>query len=302
MRTAFHLALLLGLLASAPAARTQVRLDLIPEAALGCDAPAPLGLRLHADSLETGPSRLRTAAVVGFGVSAAGYELFRRQVLDPRSHEPFAVEFDWTYARWADKPGHAFSTALQTRIWATGYRWAGHSDQTAVLLGGATAFAGMLYYEVLDGFDRGVGFSPPDLGANALGAGLVIAQAYVPPFEAVDLKLSYWPSEGNFCDASCDYEGQTAWLTINPHRLAPASAKDVLPPWLNLAVGYGAREGDVRVGFEESVVYLGLDLELAGLPIRGKVWEALVPWLRMIHLPAPSLRLSPDVGVELLAY
>ncbi|NNF59446.1 MAG: DUF2279 domain-containing protein [Rhodothermaceae bacterium] len=302
MRLSAPFLVLCSLLAAAPAGTAQARLDLIPEAGLGLDAPAPLSLHPLPDSLDAGPSPLRTAGVIGFGVGAAGYELVRRQVIDPRAHDAFTVEYDWSYARWADKPGHAFSTALQTRIWAAGYRWAGHDDQTAALLGGATAFAGMLYYEVLDGFDLGVGFSPPDLGANAVGAGLVVAQALVPPLEAVDLKLSYWPSDGNTCDASCDYEGQTAWLTVNPHRLAPVSARDVLPPWLNLAVGYGARDGDVRFGFDESVVYLGLDLELAGLPIRGKVWEALVPWLRMIHLPAPALRLSPDVGVELLAY
>ena len=76
----------------------------------------------------------------------------------------------------------------------------------------------------------------------------------------------------------------------------------MLPPWLNVAVGYGAREGAVWSGFDQSVVYVGFDFEPAGLPIQGKVWEALVPWLRLVHFPAPALRLSPDVGAELLAY
>jgi hypothetical protein len=244
---------------------------------------------------------VRGAAVLGAGVGAAGYEWARRRYLDPRAAAPFAVEYDWGYARWADKLGHAFSTQVQSELWAGAYRWAGHDAETAAALGAATGFAGMLYYEVLDGFDRGVGFSPPDLAANGVGAGLVAARARWPALDAVRLKWSYWPS-GDPCDMSCDYEGQTTWLAVNPHALAPEAVKRYLPPWLSVAAGYGAREGDVLRGFEENVVYVGLDFEPAGLPFRGKVWDALVPWLRLVHLPAPALRLSPDVGFEALAY
>ncbi|HLT47124.1 MAG TPA: DUF2279 domain-containing protein [Rubricoccaceae bacterium] len=247
------------------------------------------------------PRTGRTLAVLGAGAGAAGYEWTRRRYLQPRPAAPFEVDYDWGYARWADKLGHAFSTGLQAEAWASAYRWAGHDGRTAAVLGAATGFAGMLYYEVLDGFDRGVGFSPPDVAANGVGAGLVAARAYWPALGAVRLKWSYWPS-GDACDASCDYEGQTTWLAVNPHALAPEAARRYLPPWLSVAAGYGAREGDVRTGFAEGVVFVGLDLEPAGLPLRGKVWNALVPILRHVHFPAPALRLSPDVGVEWLAY
>src|SRR5690606_8376861 len=177
-----------------------------------------------------------------------------------------------------------------------------HSTRVAALLGAATAFAGMLWYETLDGFDLGVGFSPPDLAANGVGAGLVAARAYLPALDAVRLKWSYWPS-GDLCDPSCDYEGQTAWITVNPHALAPEAARRHLPPWLNVAAGYGARGGEVRTGFEESIVYLGLDLEPAGLPLSGPVWERVLPLLRLVHLPAPALRFDGNgVAFEPLAY
>ena len=284
---------------------TSLRLVLLGVLLGGAAAPAlaqPAPPESAADSLaRSAPSGPRTAVVLGAGAGAAGYELFRRRVLDPRPHAPFEVAFEGAYARWADKPGHAFSTQVQAQLWAAAYRWAGHEPQAAALLGAPTGFAGMAYYEVLDGFDRGVGFDPSDIAANAAGAALVAAHAYWPDLGAAQLKWSYWPS-GDGCDPSCDYEGQTAWLAINPHALAPDAAKRVLPPWLNVAVGYGARGGDVRAGFEESVVYLGLDFEPAGLPFRGKVWDALVPWLRLVHLPAPALRLSPDLGFEGFAY
>jgi hypothetical protein len=275
---------------------------------LGRAAPLPLGL--HPDTLGAdlplwqvapAPRLGRTAAVLGAGVGAASYEWVRRRHLDPRAAAPFTVAYDWDYARWADKLGHAFSTGVQAELWTSAYRWAGHPPKSAAALGAATGFAGMLYYETLDGFDGGVGFSPPDLAANGVGAGLVAARAYVPALDAVRLKWSYWPS-GDACDASCDYEGQTMWLAVNPHALAPDAAKRYLPPWLNVAAGYGARGGDVRTGFEQGAFYVGLDFEPAGLPFRGKVWDGLVPWLRRVHFPAPALRLSPSVGFEVLAY
>lgn len=249
----------------------------------------------------TDSSAERTAFVAAAGVGVSGYEWVRRRHIDPRPTAPFEVRYDWTYSRWADKLGHAYSTGVQTEAWAAAYRWAGHGDNAAAGLGAVTAFGYMTVYEALDGFDRGTGFDPADIAANAVGAGLVVARAHVPALDAVRLKLSYWPSGGT-CDASCDYAGQTMWLTVNPHALAPESIKDVLPAWLNLAVGYGAREGDVNAGFAESVVYVGFDFEPAGLPLSGPVWETVMPWLRHVHVPAPALRLAPDAGIALFAY
>jgi hypothetical protein len=129
----------------------------------------------------------------------------------------------------------------------------------------------------------------------------VAARAYVPALDAVRLKWSYWPS-GAACDATCDYEGQTTWLAVNPHALAPEAAKRALPPWLSLAVGYGARGGAVQTGFERSVVYVGLDFEPAGLPLSGPVWDRLVPFLRLVHCPAPAHRFGDGVAFDPLAY
>ena len=247
------------------------------------------------------PQFLRTTAVVGVGTGFAVGELFRRTQDNRRLTGPFTVENDWSYTRWADKFGHVFFTHYMSQSFAAGYRWAGYDGRKAAVLGAASGFTGMLYYEVLDGFGRFENFSPIDVAANGIGAGLFAGRAYIPALEHMHLKMSFWPS-GDDCDYTCDYEGQTAWVTVNPHGLAPESAQRYLPPWLNLAVGYGARDSDVRFGYQESVVYVGIDFEPAGLPIEGKVWEALVPWLQFVHLPAPALRLSPDVGFEAFAY
>ncbi len=277
------------------------RLGLVPNGAPDGTGPdsadadtVAASLLRRAPAFSTG----RTAAVLGAGVALAVGETFRRTQDDRRLTGPFTVEADWGYARWADKLGHVYTSGFFTRQFRAAYRWAGMSERDARLAGGASGFGALLYYEMLDGFGRNESFSPPDMAANAVGAGLETLRPVVPALQALTLKMSYWPS-GDGCDAGCDYEGQTAWLAVNPRRLAPGSG---LPPWLSVAVGYGARDGDIHEGFAQSAVYVGLDLEPAGLPFRGPLWEAMLPVLRYVHFPAPALRLAPGVRPVLFAY
>lgn len=246
-----------------------------------------------ADSLRQpgAPSVWGTAAVGGTAVALGVLETRRRSQDDRRLVGPFDVEVEWAYASGADKLGHIISTGVQSEGYAAAYRLAGHSRESAATWGAATAFAWMLHYEVLDGLGRREVFDPSDLAANAVGAGLVAARARVPELKAVRLKVSYWPS-GDSCDATCDYAGQTAWLAVAPSGLVPEA--DWLPPWLGVAVGYGVREGSVSAGgFDEQHLTLALDLEPGGLGLSGPAWDAVLPFLRRIHLPAPGLRLTP---------
>lgn len=247
------------------------------------------------------PELLRTSAVVSIGVAAGISELARRKQDERRLTGPFTVRNDWSYTRSADKFGHVFFTQYLSQLFTTGYRWSGYDDQRAAIIGAASGFTGMLYYELLDGLGSQENFSPIDVVANGVGAGLFAGRAYVPELEHIRLKMSYWPTD-SACQYTCDYEGQTAWITMNPRGLAPESPISVLPDWLNIGIGYGARNGSVSGGFEHSAVYVGLDFEPAGLPIRGRVWDEIVPWLQLIHFPAPALRLAPDLGFEPLAY
>ncbi len=218
-------------------------------------------------------------------------ETARRTQDDRRLTGPFDISAEWAYADGADKLGHMISSGVQAEAYAAAYQLAGHSETSAATWGAATSFAWMLYYEALDGYGRRETFDPTDLAANAVGAGLVAARAHVPALDAARLKISYWPS-GDSCDATCDYGGQTAWLAVTPRALAPEA--EWLPLWLNVAVGYGVREGSVsRGGFDENHVTLALDFEPAGLPLAGPVWEAVLPFLRRVHLPAPGVRLTP---------
>ncbi|MEM1057515.1 MAG: DUF2279 domain-containing protein [Bacteroidota bacterium] len=248
---------------------------------------------MRSDSLVRmgGASTWGTAAIAGSAVVLGALETRRRTQDDRRLVGPFDVEVEWAYADGADKLGHIVSTGIQAEAYAAAYQLAGHSREDAALWGAATSFAWMLHYEVLDGFGRREVFDPSDLAANAVGAGLVAARVRIPELEAVRMKISYWPS-GDTCDATCDYAGQTAWLTVAPRLLAPEA--DWLPPWLGVAVGYGVREGSVgRGGFEENHVTLALDLEPGGLGLSGPVWGTVLPFLRRVHFPSPGVRLTP---------
>jgi hypothetical protein len=266
----------------------------------GSDSPslgfAPFGPdTLLAPPEEGGVSAWRVAAVTGAsaGAALAVMETQRRRWWADRSPE-FRVQNDWAYVRWADKLGHFYAAAVQTRLYRSSLRWAGVPEDQARLWGAVGGFTNQLYYEVLDGYGPIWGFSPGDVVFNTLGVYFAAAQADDPAFDAFFFKASYWPSGWEGKNLLDDYAGQTYWLTASPHRLAPDAAKRYLPPWLNLAVGYGARDRDELDFLTTSVVYVGLDFEPAGLPFRGKVWDALVPVLRHVHFPAPAVRVTPD--------
>ncbi|MEP0547540.1 MAG: DUF2279 domain-containing protein [Rhodothermales bacterium] len=246
--------------------------------------------------------RITAVAGLSAGAGLAVLETQRRRWWADRNPR-FRILNDWDYVRWSDKAGHVYSSSIFTRFYRTSFRWAGLSERDAALWGAGAAWTQMFYYEVLDGFGPLWGFSPGDLAANTLGVGFTTAKEFVPALEPFSVKASYWPSgwEGkNFTD---DYAGQTLWLTANLHGLAPDGAlKEALPEWLNIAVGYGARDLDEREYLTTSTVYLALDIEPTILPFEGKVWDTIAGWLHYGHFPAPGIRLTPRPAFVLVAY
>jgi len=256
------------------------------------------------DALDVQGVRPWRLAIVG-GTAAAGafavMDYQRRRWWADRNPR-FRIMNDWEYVAWADKFGHVFSTSFFSRVYYTSLRWSNVPERDAQFWGAAAGWTQLLYYEILDGFGPEWGFSPGDFLFNTIGATYTFAQWRVPYLQAFDLKVSYWPSgweDKNFTD---DYKGQTWWMTANLNRALPGSLGDAFPPWLNLAVGYGARDLDEREFLTTSHVYLGLDFELRGLPIDHPVWNEVVEWLRYLHLPAPAIRLTPRPTLLLLAY
>ena len=252
---------------------------------------------------EQGYSLGRVALVGGVATGAilAVTESQRRRWWVDRS-PTFRFQEDWNYVRWSDKFGHFFSSSFYSRVYLTSLEWAGLPEAKAELWAAGMAWTNMFYYEFLDGFGPQWGFSTGDLLFNTAGVGFTYAQWQIPELEPYTLKVSYWPSGWEGKNPTDDYAGQTWWATANLHSALPESIGGSIPPWLNLAVGYGARDRDERDFLQTSYVYLGVDLELTALPIDHPVWNAVVKWVRYLHIPAPAIRITPDPAFVPFAY
>jgi hypothetical protein len=153
----------------------------------------------------------------------------------------------------------------------------------------------MLYSEILDGFGSDWGFSPGDLLFNTLGVAFATGQETVPLLQAFEVRVSYWPSGATHGRPVIeDYPGQTYWLTANLHRLS-GGEPSWLPPWLGATVGYAARDPDELHMLQTSVVLVGLDIDVGGIPINHPAWRTFAGIMRYIRVPAPAVRLTQGV-------
>jgi hypothetical protein len=213
---------------------------------------------------------------------------------------PFYFSNDPPYAMHNDKFGHAWFSSMSSDLIRLGYREAGLSNETAAWLGFGFAAGAELMVEVEDGFRAGkpyYGFSFGDASADIAGASLPLLRHYFGDRFVPDLKMSIWPSSayaaGAYGSIFDDNESQFFWLSFD----VPYS-----PDWLNVAVGHGVENLDEvawlpeRHGLQRgSQLYLAPDLDLSGLPIKGKLWEIVSQVLSHIRMPLPALQLAPRV-------
>jgi hypothetical protein len=160
---------------------------------------------------------------------------------------------DWPEWKQVDKVGHTWSAYQLSRLSHVGWEWAGLPHRQQIWLAGLSGFTFQTVIEILDGFSAEWGWSWADFGANAIGSGMFIAQNLAWQEERISFKFSF--HRMNYSDpllnarsdelygASLlermlkDYNGQTYWLSANLKSFFP---KSKLPPWLNIAMGYGA--------------------------------------------------------------
>ncbi len=103
-----------------------------------------------------------------------------------------------------------------------------------------------------------------------------------------------------------DYNAQTYWLSANIKSFMP---KSNMPPWLNIAVGYGAEGlfgGEENIGKNDSGAttfyrpdvkryrqwYLAPDVDLSKIKTNNKVLRFTLGILNIIKFPTPSLEIS----------
>ena len=271
----------------------------------------------------------RLAALTGTGAALhwVGFEYFDRAWYRGEKRDSIRWLHDWsgnTYLH-LDKGGHFMGGLFMASSLTEAYHWVGLGTRSGALAGTLTSWAVLLEIEMRDAYYDQWGFSIPDFAANTLGAAVPLMYALFPAAEVVGFKFSYWPSP-LYLDhderrghgrphteyAIDDYEGMTYWMTLGVGEiLAPRQTR--WPRWLGLALGYGAsgmhgsnvksrgREREyLELPSARSEVFLALDYDLRHLPARGRWWRRLAHEANWLHLPAPAVRLHPDLRLYLI--
>lgn len=215
----------------------------------------------------------------------------------------FKLKNDWDDVLQIDKAGHAFSGYAMAYGFGEGLMAAGIAWEPATIAGGTLGLLYQSYVEMEDGFSEGWGFSLTDMAANAFGSGLYVAQFYSPFLQNFTPKYQYVPpswigvprSSTTWID---DYNSSTMWLSVNLHNLLPERTAAVVPPWLELAFGYGIRADGEKLT-RRFIIAIDYDLRQV-LPEGGHVWNWFRQTLNFVKLPAPAIEFSSGAKFHLL--
>lgn len=222
-----------------------------------------------------------------------------------------------------DKVGHTLGGYQGSKLMISLLKWSGVEKKRAIIQGSLSGFLAMSSIELFDAFGETWGFSIADIGANALGAGLAAGNQAWWNEDRLQLKMSYIrspytqdPDFARLFGSSLpewflkDYNGQTYWLSVRVHSFLPESSfKDKYPPWLNVAVGYGAEglEGGYHIPNGEwrtreyRQLYLSLDLDLSNIKTRSGLLKRILGVVNIIRIPLPALQFDKQ-GVQFLPF
>lgn len=222
-----------------------------------------------------------------------------------------------------DKVGHAWTAYTASHINTRAWQWAGVAPKKALLLGTGTSLAYMLSIEYLDGRSAQWGWSWGDASADVLGAALFASQELTWGEQRIQLKFS--PGYHNYNNDPGlrdradqifgkslperilkDYNAQRYYLSFNLKSLFFQNHN--FPPWLNVAVGYGAEGmfgGYNNVGYDKNgnlvfyrpdikryrQWYLTPDIELSKIKVKSKLLKTIFEVFYFV-VPFPSLEYS----------
>lgn len=220
-----------------------------------------------------------------------------------------------------DKMGHMTTTYTIGYHYMDIMRWTGADENWVKYLGGSMGTIFLTSIEILDGFSTAWGFSWSDMGANALGSGILIGQEALWGEQRIKLRISYSPSglakyrpnllgSGIAEEMLKDYNAQTYWLSANIHSFIP-NQESKFPRWLNVAVGYGGHnmlgafsnpaadsEGNALPQLNRyRQFYFSLDFDLTRIRTKSRVLRSIFRSISIIKIPFPALEFNKN-GVK----
>lgn len=262
---------------------------------------------------------------VAFGSSAtASLFILSQQWYKDYPSTSFHFSNDMNHWEMMDKCGHAWSAYNLTRLSIPLWQQTGIKHVRAVLIAGAAALSYQTAIEVLDGFSAKWGFSWGDMGANFLGVATCVLQEQLWGKQIVHIKMfsagmaRYEPAlreraeylfGKNFTSRLLnDYNAQTYWASVNLNLKVPA--------WLNIAIGYGARNmlGETNNSWTnkgEMVdrsdlgrygrFLISPDIDLSRIKTKKAWLRTLLLVLNAIKIPAPALEFNRQQGFRMHA-
>lgn len=230
---------------------------------------------------------------------------------------PFEFYNDAAGYLQVDKFGHAYGAYLESYIGYKALRWAGASKKKALWFGGTLGFLLQSPIEIVDGFYEGWGFSWSDMAANALGSGIVIGQELLFDEQIMKYKFTFrrspYAKQANGYLGTTfagqilqDYNAHTYWFSIGLNRIIRS---DKIPPWLNIAVGYGAngmfgefenisRWGQVVIPPTQRYrqFLFSLDVDWTKIKTKNRFLNQVFQSMFMLKLPFPALEINTKNG------
>ena len=267
----------------------------------------------QSDSLKVNKKRV---FIVGSSLAVAlgGSYLYVQNSWWSEKQEPFHFDdgADLTYALNVDKVGHFMGGLEAADVFSSSMKWAGMQEEQALWYGAAFGSGLQLAIEMKDAYAPYWGFSKWDLALGSAGSLFPVAQYYNDDLKAINFKFSYYKQsdiyweldrqrgkEPNKYAWQDDYPNQTYWLSVDVNRFTETCC---WPDWLNLAIGFGLddtqylNENNTKMGGNNEW-YIALDYDI---PKMLKKWNSptgkkVKHWLNYIHLPAPTIRISPKL-------
>ncbi|KRO70347.1 MAG: hypothetical protein ABR81_00440 [Cryomorphaceae bacterium BACL11 MAG-121128-bin16] len=267
----------------------------------------------QSDSLKLNKKRV---FIVGSSLAVAlgGSYLYVQNSWWSEKQEPFHFDdgADLTYALNVDKVGHFMGGLEAADVFSSSMKWAGMQEEQALWYGAAFGSGLQLAIEMKDAYAPYWGFSKWDLALGSAGSLFPVAQYYNDDLKAINFKFSYYKQSDIYWELDRqrgkkpnkyawqdDYPNQTYWLSVDVNHFTETCC---WPDWLNLAIGFGLddtqylNENNTKMGGNNEW-YIALDYDI---PKMLKKWNSptgkkVKHWLNYIHLPAPTIRISPKL-------
>jgi len=235
---------------------------------------------------------------------------------------------DWkgdTYINM-DKGGHLMSGLFTASTITRTSSWAGFGSRTSAILGTLISWSALFEIEMRDAYFAQWGFSIPDFTANTIGASIPLMYSLFPQSRSIRFKFGYYPSnlyldrrerssryEPFTNHVIDDYEGMSFWVSVPTENFFPKNFQSKIPRWARLAFGYGAiglhgsnkKSRGQNKGYPDRPdarpeIFIGLDYDTTYIPGSNHIWKNIREQLNWLRLPAPALRVYPDLRFYLL--